>query len=71
MWSPIHTAPKGCYILIREDDMLPDMVQWLDEVPERTINGTKYLARPAGWFTRSGVRSTIITPTHWARIPPK
>lgn len=73
-WKPIVTAPKNTrrkieYILIREGNCLPDLVVWKGKTRERTINGTKYLSRPAGWFTRNGGRSPIIRPTEWHELP--
>jgi len=59
MWKPISTVLKSEYILIKEDNWLPDLVHWKD----------KELVRPEGWFTRAGARSTVLCPTHWMRIP--
>ncbi len=69
MWEPIETALKTEYILIRENRLEPDLVHWRDQTTTRTINNTRYFSRPAGWFTRSSQRSTILCPTEWMRIP--
>ena len=69
MWEPIATALKTEYILIREENWEPDLVHWRDKVEIRKVGETEHLARPAGWFRRSGQRSTILWPTEWMRIP--
>lgn len=69
MWEPIATALKTEYILIREENWEPDLVHWRDKVEIRKSGETEYLARPAGWFRRSGQRSTILCPTEWMKIP--
>jgi hypothetical protein len=67
-WQPISTAPRdGTYILIAEVGVLPDIAAWCRELPERIdSHGTKWLARPEGWFDVSRSR---LHPTHWMPLP--
>lgn len=69
-WRPIESAPKDRTILIRErPGFAPDLVRWHKRIPERRIDGTLFLARPAGWFREFGTRTHIQNPTEWADIP--
>jgi hypothetical protein len=67
MWEPIATALKTEYILIREENWEPDLVHWRDKVEIKS--NKENLSRPAGWFRRSGQRSTTLCPTEWMKIP--
>ena len=70
IWKPIETAlPVYKYILITDGIHTPDIVTWRDKVPEHTYLSTKYLARPAGWFSVNGGRSRVISPKYWMELP--
>lgn len=70
MWQKIDTAPMDRPILIRQrKGFSPDLVRWQMKIPERTVDGTRHLAVPAGWFRLHGGRSHILEPTEWMDIP--
>lgn len=68
-WKPIESAPKdGTAVLISDGICLPDVATWEKARPERVDSGgTRWLARPEGWFNIQ--RSRILTPTIWMHIP--
>jgi hypothetical protein len=76
-WQPIETAPKNRYIMITDDQYVPDIVEWENERPDRNC------MIAAGWFSQgqeigrheSGTprqnlnRSRIVNPKWWAPLP--
>jgi hypothetical protein len=74
-WQPISSAPKDTrnkvvFILITDGFCVPDLVVWLDKVPEKIINGNRNMSIPPGWFNIDGGRSRLDRiATHWHPLP--